>query len=299
MSDVNRITFEAIREVMSADESFKNHFISCPDGIVIFIGRGGMMRHFLRPSSPYLIEDYRMGIMCSGEIRGRVNLVDYHGKRGFSMFITPGTIIELLEISDDFTLCAVGMTSEVFHAVNHYHIPEAFNGQLKNGIMQMSEADLTHTEHLFGMLREVLRHETSSRDTRYAMVSTMINHYNDMFANHCAINQPSRRNAANEIFDRFIYLVNKNAREHHHLDFYADKMCITDRYLGTIVRQVSGTTAKEWIDRAIITSAKVMLKHSNRQIVQISEELRFPNPSFFCKYFKRLAGCTPQEYRDK
>lgn len=298
MSDVNRLSFETIREAMGSDQSIRTHFFTSPEGIVMFTGRGELMRRFLRPASPYLIEDYRMGIICGGEIRGRMNLVDYHASRGYCTFITPGTIIEPLEVSGDFILCGIGMSSDVFHAINHYHIPETFNGQMKFGIMQMPGADVEYTGRLFDMLGQVLRHESGSRDTRYAMVSALANHYNDMFASQ-TVPGHGRRDAASDIFDRFIYLVNKNAREQHQLDFYADKMCITSRYLGTVVRQVSGITAKEWIDRAIVTAAKVMLRHSNRQIVQISDELRFPNPSFFCKYFKRIVGCTPQEYREQ
>ena len=74
-------------------------------------------------------------------------------------------------------------------------------------------------------------------------------------------------------------------------------MCITVRYLSTMIRKASGVTAKEWIDRSLVTQAKVMLSYSGRNVAQIADELNFPNASFFCKYFKRLTGCTPQQYR--
>ncbi|MCD8296593.1 MAG: helix-turn-helix domain-containing protein, partial [Prevotella sp.] len=86
-------------------------------------------------------------------------------------------------------------------------------------------------------------------------------------------------------------------KKEHSIGFYADKMCVTPRYLGVAVKNTSGVTAKEWIDRAVVTTAKVMLRHSNKQVTQISDELDFPNPSFFCKFFKRMTGITPQEYR--
>ena len=81
------------------------------------------------------------------------------------------------------------------------------------------------------------------------------------------------------------------------LGFYADKMCLTERYLGTVIRQTSGTTAKGWIDRAIITRVKVELRHTSKSVAQISEEMNFPNPSFFSKYFRRLTGMTPMDYK--
>ena len=76
-------------------------------------------------------------------------------------------------------------------------------------------------------------------------------------------------------------------------------MCLTERYLSTIIRQTSGVTAKEWIDRALITRIKVELMHTNKPIAQIADELHVPNPSFFSKYFKRETGMPPGEYRDR
>ena len=53
----------------------------------------------------------------------------------------------------------------------------------------------------------------------------------------------------------------------------------------------------QWINKAVILEAKVLLKHSNLLVFQISDELNFPNPSFFSKFFKRMTGMTPAEYQ--
>ena len=74
--------------------------------------------------------------------------------------------------------------------------------------------------------------------------------------------------------------------------------CSSQPYLSRVVQQESGVYAKEWIDRAVITEAKVMLRHSNLPIARIAEKLNFSNPSFFNKYFKRLAGVTPSAFRN-
>ncbi|WP_226943520.1 helix-turn-helix domain-containing protein [Pseudoprevotella muciniphila] len=74
-------------------------------------------------------------------------------------------------------------------------------------------------------------------------------------------------------------------------------MFLAERYLGTIIRQTSGVTAKEWIDRSILSRIKVDLRHTTKTVAQISEEMNFPNPSFFNKYFKRLTGTTPLHFR--
>ena len=101
----------------------------------------------------------------------------------------------------------------------------------------------------------------------------------------------------NDIFQRFISLVNTYSKTERNVSFYADKLCLTPRYLNTVIRQTSQQTVMDWINQSIILEAKVLLKHSNRLVYQISDELNFPNPSFFSKFFKRMTGMTPQEYQ--
>ena len=101
-----------------------------------------------------------------------------------------------------------------------------------------------------------------------------------------------------ELFDRFLCLVNNHCRHERAIAFYADKMCITPRYLGAAVKAASGITAKQWIDRAVTANAKVMMKYGSGQVADVAYGLGFPNVSFFCKFFKRATGLTPMEYRN-
>ncbi|WP_315353090.1 helix-turn-helix transcriptional regulator [Phocaeicola abscessus] len=128
------------------------------------------------------------------------------------------------------------------------------------------------------------------------LVAAYLNFFDQQFAEGTEM---SVGRNANErfLFERFIYLVNNYSSREHHLDFYAGKMCITVRYLSTMIRKASGVTAKEWLDRALVTQAKVMLSYSSRNVAQIADELNFPTSSFFCKFFKRMTGLTPQQYR--
>ena len=74
-------------------------------------------------------------------------------------------------------------------------------------------------------------------------------------------------------------------------------LCLSPRYLSSVIRDVSGRTVVEWVNQAVILEAKVLLKHSDLLTYQIADELHFPNPSFFSKFFKRMTGMTPQEYQ--
>ena len=99
------------------------------------------------------------------------------------------------------------------------------------------------------------------------------------------------------MFADFIQLLSEFAPEHHTIAFYASRLCLTPRYMSTIIRQVSGKSAKQWIDDALVTRIKIDLKHTDKSIARICDDMNFPNPSFLTKFFKRMTGMTPKEFR--
>lgn len=81
------------------------------------------------------------------------------------------------------------------------------------------------------------------------------------------------------------------------MQYYADKLCITPKYLTIITRQISGRNATSWITHTAILNAKSLLTGTRLTVQQISNKLNFPNPSFFGQYFLRHTGMTPKEFR--
>ena len=107
----------------------------------------------------------------------------------------------------------------------------------------------------------------------------------------------NRHNRNEEIFRQFIQLTINNFKKREKLDFYAQKLYISTKYLCDIIKRTSGHTPREWIDHYTILEAKILLQTTDKTTEQISYELNFPNPSFFCKFFKKNVGMTTKEYR--
>ena len=80
--------------------------------------------------------------------------------------------------------------------------------------------------------------------------------------------------------------------------FYADKLCLTPKYLSKLIKQASGRSAPDWIDDFVILEAKNLLKYTDLTIKEIVYKLHVPNPSVFFKFFKAHTGLTPSEYRN-
>lgn len=103
----------------------------------------------------------------------------------------------------------------------------------------------------------------------------------------------------NRITERFMQLAQEHFRRERFLDFYADKLAITSKHLSRTVKDQTGHSAADWLDRLVVLEAKVMLRSSNLTIQQISDELNFPSQSFFGKYFKKHTGQSPKEFRNQ
>ena len=100
-----------------------------------------------------------------------------------------------------------------------------------------------------------------------------------------------------QIADNFMSLVKEHFRQQHTLNFYANALCVTPKYLTTTIKSETGVNVKEWISRYLILEAKALLKSTNMTVQQISEELGFVSQDVFGKYFKHHTGISAKEYR--
>ena len=123
----------------------------------------------------------------------------------------------------------------------------------------------------------------------------MISSFDRQVLSNTEKNEPSSRSVT--ILDNFIKLVSEYYTEHRNVGFYADKLCLTPKYLSKLIKIASGRSAPEWIDSYVILEAKNLLKYSEMTIKEIVYHLNFPNQSVFYKFFKARTGLTPSEYR--
>lgn len=253
-----------------------------------------LFHFFLGRHTPLLINDYRMGVVLKGELHVRMNLIEHRIKAGTMVFIGPGTIVEPISITPDVHIIGLALFRDLPFSVGR--VPILFNGSVRDCRIVPGEQQLTLVRQLIECLWLTVHAQPFSQPTFNALAAALMQLYNDIYNRD--VEQQEGTTHGTDIFNRFIQLVNSHARQEHKLAYYADRMCLTQRYLGSVVREVSGATAKEWIDRAIVTEAKVMLRHSDKPMSQVADELHFPSPSFFAKFFRRITGQTPAEYRD-
>ena len=101
----------------------------------------------------------------------------------------------------------------------------------------------------------------------------------------------------NEVFIRLIQLIEKYYMQERGVEFYADKLCLSPKYLSAVSKSICGYTVQELVFKAIIRKSISLLKNTQKDIQEISNAFGFPNASYFGTFFKKQVGVSPQQYR--
>lgn len=81
------------------------------------------------------------------------------------------------------------------------------------------------------------------------------------------------------------------------VNYFADKICLSPNYFGDLIKKETGMSAKEYLQRKILDRAKDLLLHPNITITQVAHLLGYDYPQHFVRFFKKMTGQTPTEYR--
>ena len=101
------------------------------------------------------------------------------------------------------------------------------------------------------------------------------------------------------LFNKFLDILQNEQQKRHQVNYYAERLCITPKYLSTISRNVSGKSPMRWITDSVMEDCYQLLRNTDLTVKEISARLGFPNSSFFGQYFREQAGVTPVSYRNQ
>ena len=150
---------------------------------------------------------------------------------------------------------------------------------------------------IYNLIEEVLRGQHPHEgDIVKSYIRILINEIDFLYRNQAGAGEKEPV-SSNPLLNNFNVLLNKEFLTHRSISFYADKLAVTPKYLSEYVKQQTGQTAGEWIDKAVILEAKVLLQRKDLSISQISTNLSFVDQSVFGKFFKSKTGLSPKAFR--
>ncbi len=235
-------------------------------------------------------------ILKKGYLRGRCNLMDIDAVAPCMSILLPNQILEFTESSDDLEGMVVMMSARFTERLSikvDFDLMQTFQSQR---VIPLNE------EALATMLQfcEMVKRLSQFPDHPFLM-ETAVNLTRAFFfgAGYFFHQRPEAvtHSRGEQLVDRFLKSVQMNCRKERQLDFYAQELCISSKYLAATVKAVTGKTAGDWIEDYVMLEAKAMLTNTDMTISQISDHLHFPDTSTFGKYFRRHTGLSPKEFK--
>ncbi|MBK5721255.1 AraC family transcriptional regulator [Dysgonomonas sp. Marseille-P4677] len=260
----------------------------------------------LTANHPFVTDGIIFAICISGNGRIKINFKEYEIGKNTIMTFLPHYVIEIIEQSEnamnEFLIFSPDFLTE---------IPSSGNLDISMSLIESpclkvsdEEAEKLLEFHSFIVKQHKRREHPFREQMAKSLLIALLSEIGAIY--YTRMNELKKEQFSEseintyqkEQMYTFFRLVLANHKKEKSLKFYADKMFLTPKYLSTIIKERTGRTAFSWINEALISSTKHMLKTTDLTILQISEELNFPNPSFFGRFFKKHTGMTPVQYRE-
>mgnify|MGYP005888602065 FL=1 len=237
-------------------------------------------------------------ICLSGEIECSINLKRYVVRENSLLVNFPGDIIQIHRVDGVKGSAAI-------ISVNYTHELQLDARTRSDSIMNLHDigpvsvplAELEYIGHYDMLLRKSIADGNGMvvRALSLALAYSIIDLLNKYSVRNAEYGREQSR--PQQIFDKFMRLLNEHHVKERSLQFYADRMFLSPKYVSCMIKSYSGRSAGEWINDYVVLEAKIMLRYSDLSVQQIAYHLNFPTQSAFGKYFKEQVGCSPRNYR--
>lgn len=292
-NDVQQISNQFILDLYkeSEGEGLKWH----NDDLFMIRESGSHASDVFMSGQPFQHRNTFVSIIMEGSFDCIINLQRRHIRTGDVLLATPDSIMQAVGDVGELQMQVLHISDQLLLEIFGEKMPPLFHQHMNGVLLHLSE---TESELMLSMFTTLwIAVHTDYEENRNLELRNIL-----MFIRNLTLKQNditvSEQPRNVQIFNRFIKLVNENCDKHRDMEFYANKVYLNKQYLSSIISDVSHRNASSWIEEAIITRAKVLLRHDDMTVNDISERLGFSEPSNMTRYFKRVTGMTPLEYRN-
>lgn len=245
----------------------------------------------------FVFDGFMFNVCTKGYIKIRINYKEYYVERRELFVVPPKNFFSVMEFSSDFDAKVLFVSMDVMRDIPI--IPD-FN-LLKNiGDNPCVKLNGDKEEDMIKLYSVIERYNGKDENTRLirnTLILSLILIAVSMFNRTVVLCE--RTYSRQEIITRrFFELLFDNYERIRTVAFYADKLCVSPKYLSTIVKSVTGFTVQYWINEVVTFESKRLVRTTDMDIWQISDKLNFSNSSSFVRFFRTHVGVTPLDYRN-
>ena len=252
------------------------------------------------PKDPTRLNFILMALCKKGRAQYSIDTRKQTVKPGDLLFVSERHIIDNYMATRDFECLCIMVSTDFYHdfVQNVKNVSSLLLFSMNNPVVSLTPMEIQTYSNYFQTIREKMANPQHHYRTDLVKALLLAMFY-DMSNVIWRVEQTRAtiQSRSDDIFSRFIRLLEANFRTDRRVKWYAEELCITPKHLYEVVKQVSKRTPNEWIENYVILEIRVLLRNTTKSIKQICDELHFPNQSFLGKYFKEHIGVSPSEYR--
>lgn len=259
------------------------------------------MDKITRPNEPLRFRNLVLVFCNAGEITFELNYTSYTLKENGFLIITPLDILTFEKSSADYSSTVLVLPSETFAPIIKDINLLNFKYTKQSPVINLQGEYLALYKQVLATLWQVKELVAEEEFDKIAslQISSLAVVQQDYYSKYIAKRDggfeyiPRKK----ELFGKFI----KHLVESHHLSrevlFYANELGVSSGYLNEVCNEVSGHSAKAIIDSAVTARLKYELSYTAKSIQELADDYNFPSQSYFTRYYKRMTGLTPSEFR--
>lgn len=221
----------------------------------------------------------------------------------------PNNTLDIMEVSPDFACTAVCLSNLGLQNILHSHI-SIWNRAMyvdKVSVVKMTAEEMLFYAKFTDLVRLCLDADymqlTSWNPYRREIVETLLKSallaLCNNFSSTMEKDDKNASSTTSDLFDKFLELLQQSEIKHQPVEYFAQQLCITPKYLSIVCKRHSGKTAIDWITEYTLSDITYYLRSTSKSIKEISGILGFSNTSFFGKYVREHLHTSPLKYREK
>ena len=239
-------------------------------------------------------------IVLEGNLTLELNTVPYQLEKNCSLFVDRKMVITGVKHSEDFRCVICALSTDIGFSFFNKSLMQSVMHLLSNPVITMNQDEVDLMLKYYDLLVFKMDHpemnfaRETMRDIIRCFAYDLLSNINKHLSQG---DGDDMLRQSDRIFRKFMLLLAENSNVNRSVQSYADELCVSPKYLTSVCRKHSGSTASELIATSVMSRVKQLLLYSDLSIKEVAGEMGFDNLSFFGKYVKKHLGLSPNHYR--
>lgn len=218
-----------------------------------------------------------------------------------ALIIRPSTIVSNIESDENFDCLVIAVSAD--HGINFIN-KSVFNAFIEiqyNPVIKFTPNEIELMMKYYDLAMFKIEHPELNygKETMMNLLKSYALDLLSSIGQHITEKHNGMLRQGDRLFHKFILMLANNENNERTVQYFAEQLYVSPKYLTSICNQKSGKSASDLITASIIGRIRQLLLYSAKSIKEISNDMNFDNLSFFGKYVKKHLGDSPNNFRKK